>query len=229
MIIAIDGPAGSGKSTTARAVARRLGFRHLDSGAFYRALTWAALQQGIPADRWDDFSARDLDAFGIRAEPADEGFRMLVGDKDVNDAIRTPEVNALVSRMAGIPAVREWLLERLRRTARAVDLVADGRDIGTVVFPDADLKIFLTADPTVRARRRLAEHSITDPDDETLAAEVARLRERDRMDTEREVAPLRQAPDAIAIDTTSLTFEEQVERIVALARSRMRGGTTAGG
>jgi cytidylate kinase len=219
MIIAIDGPAGSGKSTTAREVARRLGFRHLDSGAFYRALTYAALRRGVPVETWDDLSPEELDAFEIRAEPADSGFRMLVDGTDVTDEIRSPEVNAHVSRMARVPAVRDWLLGRLREAARGVDLVADGRDIGTVVFPDAELKIYLFADPVVRARRRLAQYGVPDPDPVTLAAEVERLKERDRMDSEREVAPLRMAEDAVPVDTTSLTFDEQVERIVRLARS----------
>ncbi len=220
MIIAIDGPAGSGKSTTARAVARRLGFRHLDSGAFYRALTYAALRAGVPPERWDDLSPAELDRFAVRAEPAGEGFRLLHDALDVTSEIRSPEVNARVSHMARVPAVRDWLLRRLRQAARGVDLVADGRDMGTVVFPDADLKIFLTADPAIRARRRLAEHGIVEPDDGTLAAEVERLRERDRMDTERSVAPLRMAEDAVPVDTTALTFDEQVERIVRLAESR---------
>ncbi|HEX7119660.1 MAG TPA: (d)CMP kinase [Longimicrobiales bacterium] len=220
MIIAIDGPAGSGKSTTARAVARRLGFRHLDSGAFYRALTYAALRAGAPVERWDDLSRAELDAFDVHAEPADETFRLRVGGEDVTREIRSPEVNAHVSRMARVPAVREWLLGRLREAARGVDLVADGRDIGTVVFPEAELKIFLSADVAIRARRRLAENGVVDPDDETLAAEIARLHARDRMDTEREVAPLRMADDAVPVDTTSLTFDEQVERIVRLAEER---------
>lgn len=223
MIIAIDGPAGSGKSTTAQEVARRLGFRHLDSGAFYRALTYAALRVGIPVDSWDTLSREELDALGVRAEPADSGFRLLVDGRDVTPEIRSPEVNAHVSRMARVPAVRDWLLGRLRDAARGVDLVADGRDIGTVVFPDAELKVFLFADPVVRARRRLAQNGIEEPDPATLAAEVERLRERDRMDSEREVAPLRMAEDAIPVDTTSLTFDEQVERIVRLARSRSGG------
>ena len=208
MIIAIDGPAGSGKSTTAQEVARRLGFRHLDSGAFYRALTYAALRAGIPVDSWDTLSREELDALGVRAEPADSGFRLLVDGRDVTPEIRSPEVNAHVSRMARVPAVRDWLLGRLRDAARGVDLVADGRDI---------------ADPVVRARRRLAQNGIEEPDPATLAAEVERLRERDRMDSEREVAPLRMAEDAIPVDTTSLTFDEQVERIVRLARSRSGG------
>ncbi|HEX7051995.1 MAG TPA: (d)CMP kinase [Longimicrobiales bacterium] len=223
MIIAIDGPAGSGKSSTARAVARRLGFRHLDSGAFYRALTYAALRRGIPSERWPELDAAALDALGVTARRGDGGDRFFLDGTDITGEIRSAEVNAHVSQMARIPAVRHWLLDRLRDAGRHDDLVADGRDMGTVVFPDAELKVFLIADPEVRARRRLAEHGITDPDPDQLAAEVERLRTRDRMDAERETAPLRQAPDAVVVDTSNLTFDAQVERIVRLAESRMHG------
>lgn len=222
MIIAIDGPAGSGKSSTARAVARALGIRHLDSGAFYRALTWAALAEGIPPERWQELSADALDALGVAAEPGDGGFRMLVRGNDVSEAIRSPEVNAHVSTMARVPAVREWLLEQLRAAAKEGDLVADGRDIGTVVFPDAELKVFLVADPEVRARRRLVQQGIADPSADEIAAEKARLVERDRIDSEREVAPLRKAEDAVELDTTALDFDEQVRRILALAENARR-------
>src|SRR5690606_9809465 len=152
---AIDGPAGSGKSSTARAIAQRLGFRHLDSGAFYRALTLAALRAGIPVERWEQLEADDLDRLDVRGVAGAGGFRMLIRGVDAGDAIRAPEVNAHVSTMARVPAVRAWLLGRLRAAAVGVDLVSDGRDVGTVVFPGADLKIFLVADPRERARRRL--------------------------------------------------------------------------
>jgi CMP/dCMP kinase len=220
MIIAIDGPAGSGKSSTARAVARELGFRHLDSGAFYRALTWSALRTGRHPDEWPRLSQADLDELDVSAEPAAEGFRMRVAGEDVSEAIRSADVNAHVSAMARVPAVRDWLLERLRETGRASHLVADGRDIGTVVFPDAGLKIFLVADPAERARRRLLQMGL--PQDEaSVEAEVKRIEERDRTDSTRDVAPLRAAADAVTLDTTGLGFGEQVARIVELARSRM--------
>ena len=220
MIIAIDGPAGSGKSTTAREVAQRLGFEHLDSGAFYRTLTYAALQAGIPQEKWVTLQSADLDAFRIEARPGNGGFRFMMGGRDVGDAIRSAEVNVNVSHMAKVPAVRAWLLERQRAAADGVDLVSEGRDIGTVVFPHAELKIFLVADPRVRAERRLKEQGIEAPTAAEIDAEVARLEERDRIDSERAVAPLRRAHDAVDIDTTQLTFEEQVSRIVELARSR---------
>ena len=220
MIIAIDGPAGSGKSTTARAVAQRLGFRHLDSGAFYRALTHAALQAGWPSDGWSELTSAQLDSLAVRGQPAGEGFRLFAHDRDITDALRSKQVNAHVSLMARVPAVREWLLERLRDAGRGTDLVADGRDIGTVVFPKADLKVFLTAERGTRARRRLAEQGNPEPAVEEVHDETGRLAERDRIDSERDVAPLRAAADAVPLDTTDLTFEEQVETIVRLARAR---------
>lgn len=219
MIIAIDGPAGSGKSSTARAVARELGFRHLDSGAFYRALTYAAMQRGIPPAEWPGLDGARLESFMVSAEPAETGFRMLLAGSDISGPIRRAEVNALVSAMARVPAVRDWLLRTLRETARHTDLVADGRDIGTVVFPDADLKIFLVADPAVRAKRRLIQMDLP-TDEESVREEVERIEERDRADSSREVAPLRQAPDAVRLDTTDLTFDAQVAKIVELARAR---------
>ena len=220
MIIAIDGPAGSGKSSTAKAVAQELGFRHLDSGAFYRALTHAALKRGLPVDLWGALLPADLDEFGVHAEPSESGFSFYIKDDDVSDAIRTEEVNAHVSRMAAVPAVRDWLMEQLRDAGKS-SLVADGRDIGTVVFPDADLKIFLIAQSEARAYRRLAEMGKPNPSYTEVQNEVDRLGNRDRMDSQRGAAPLRQAPDAVVIDTTNLTFEEQVGRIVKLAREKL--------
>jgi CMP/dCMP kinase len=220
VIIAIDGPAGSGKSTTAREVARRLRFHHLDSGAFYRALTFAALDQGIPPDRWKHLSADDLEAMRISARPSARGFELLHGSRPLLAELRSAEVNANVSEMASLPAVRDWLLGRLRHAADQTDLVADGRDIGTVVFPDAELKVFLVADPEERARRRLREQGSAEPTVEEVRAEAARLGKRDRADSERETAPLRQAEDAVLIDTSRLDFEEQVRLVVDLATRR---------
>jgi cytidylate kinase len=225
MIIAIDGPAGSGKSTSAREVARRLGFRHLDSGAFYRALTWAALSAGIPPSAWPYLDGEALDALDVRGEPSPDGYRLFAGERMLDAELRSAEVNAHVSQMARAPAVRHWLLDRLRAAADGVDLVSDGRDIGTVVFPAAELKIFLVADPWTRAERRLREQGIDRPDAAAIAAEVQRLGARDRIDSERNVAPLRRAEDAIQIDTSALSFEEQVSEIVRLARAR--GATAA--
>jgi CMP/dCMP kinase len=138
----------------------------------------------------------------------------------VSEQIRAPAVNASVSVMAAVPAVRDWLLGTLRDTARSTDLVADGRDIGTVVFPAAELKVFLVADPRERARRRLLQMQL-DTDEAAIDDEVARIEARDRSDSSRDVAPLRQAPDARTLDTTGLTFDAQVDRIVAWARSEL--------
>lgn len=220
MIVAIDGPAGSGKSSTAREVARRLGFLHVDSGAWYRALTHALLSGGVPEDRWDGLTPDDLGQLEVGAEREGDRIQMRVGGEPVRDELRTPDVNAGVSHVARVPAVREWLLTRLRELAGGGNVVADGRDIGTIVLPDAPLKVFLIADPEVRARRRLRDHGVDDPDAAALREEVDRLMERDRLDSQREVAPLKRAEDAVTVDTTALTFEEQVEAIVSLARTR---------
>lgn len=220
MIVAIDGPAGSGKTTTASEVARRLDFLHVDSGAFYRALTHALLETGVPPDHWTDLGENDLDALRVEGERSRDGLGLRVDGSPVGPQLRTPEVNAHVSRVASIPAVRDWLLGRLRSLAASEDVVVDGRDIGTVVFPDADLKVFLVADPETRARRRLREQGVDDPDREALLDEIDRLTARDRADTERAVAPLRPAGDAVRVDTTALTFDEQVAAILELARAR---------
>jgi cytidylate kinase len=214
MIVAIDGPAGSGKSTTARAVAERLGFRHLESGAFYRALTVAALRAGIEPERWDELTSEALDGLRVHSRPDHISFRMFAGEEDITDELRSPEVNAHVSPIARVPAVRGWLLDQLRAAGRETDLVADGRDMQTVVFPDADLKVFLVATPETRARRRLAQQGTTEPSRAEIDAEAQRLLARDRMDSEREVGPLRRAPDAVILDTTDLDFDEQVDAIV---------------
>lgn len=222
MIIAIDGPAGSGKSSTAKAVAERLGFRHLDSGAFYRVITYAALAAGIPVASWPDLDEAALNELDIRVEPGEQGFEFYIGSRNVTADIRSAEVNAHVSPMAAVPAVRDWLMGRLRATAMSSDLVADGRDIGTVVFPDAAVKIFLIAQSETRAKRRLAETGNPAPSYIDIQNEVDRLGLRDRMDSQRATAPLKQAADAVVIDTTALPFEDQVEKIVKLAQSRPR-------
>jgi cytidylate kinase len=216
-VLAIDGPAGSGKSSTARAVAERLGFAHLNSGALYRAFTLAALDAGQPLDgqRIVGLAAQRP----IRLVLGSEGFFPEIAGADVSEAVRRPDVTAQVSTVSALPAVREVANQLLREAAalHPRGVVVDGRDIGTVVFPDARLKVFLTASPEERARRRLTQEGrAVTPD--TLAAEAARLGARDAADASRAVAPLRQAADAVPLDTSSLTFDEQVEAIVALAR-----------
>lgn len=223
IVVAIDGPAGSGKSSTAKAAAAALGYRHLDSGAFYRAITLAALRAGIAPERWHSLAPAELDALGVEGVPAERGYRMTVRGEDVGEAIRSPEVNAHVSRMAAVPAVREWLMGALRGAGARGGLVADGRDIGTVVFPDAELKVYLVCAPEERARRRLREQGAADLSADAVRAEAERLEGRDRIDSTRAVAPLSQASDAVLLDTTALDFGEQVEAIVRLARERVGG------
>lgn len=223
IIIAIDGPAGSGKSSTARAVAAAMRYRHLDSGAFYRAITLAALRADLPPESWESLSTRDLEKLGVQSAPAAGGYRLSIDGQDVSEAIRAPEVNAAVSRMAAVGAVREWLLGALRGAGERGGLVADGRDIGSVVFPEADLKVFLVAAPEERARRRLLEQGRVDPDFGEIREEAARLTERDLLDSTRAVAPLLRAADAVLLDTTGLGFEAQVRAIVRLAEHAARG------
>ena len=223
IIVAIDGPAGSGKSSTAKAVAARLHYRHLDSGAFYRAVTRAALDAGIPPESWESLTPSDVDALGVGASPEGGAYRMTIAGRDASDAIRAPEVNALVSRMAAVPVVRDWLMGALRSAGERGGLVADGRDIGTVVFPEAELKVFLVCAPEERARRRLIEQGLEAPATAEVERETVRLTGRDTADSNRAVAPLAQASDAVLLDTTRLGFDEQVEAILRLAEDAIRG------
>jgi CMP/dCMP kinase len=209
MVIAIDGPAGAGKSTVARAVAGELGFTYLDSGAMYRCVALAASEQGVDLD--------DGDAVGALAEGLEIGFdgpRVLLGERDVSGEIRAPEVSAAASRVSVHPRVRAALVARQRQLIAAGNYVAEGRDIGTVVSPEAPLKIFLTASDEERARRRAAETG------ETVEAVLGAQRTRDARDTEREHGALRPAEDAVELDTTGLGLDEVVARVVALARER---------
>jgi cytidylate kinase len=224
-VIAIDGPAASGKSSTARAVAEQLGFAHLDSGALYRGVTLVALRHAPPGLPLDSVRLlREAEARGLQLQFDGRGYAVYLGGESADQAIRSPEVTARVSAVAAVPEIREWVTERLRRLARAgQSLVVDGRDIGTVVFPEADLKIFLTASPRTRAGRRITQRGqVVEPT--LLERETASLAARDQADSSREAAPLRQAPDAIPLDGTDLSFEEQVARICALARDRLAHG-----
>jgi CMP/dCMP kinase len=228
LIIAIDGPAGSGKSTTARAVAARLGFLHLDSGALYRALTAAALDAGMAPAAWSQLDRAALDALGVEAGPARGGrIRVTIAGREPGALLRSADVTHHVSVMAQVPQARDWVNDRLRRLGGQTDVVAEGRDIGTVVFPGADLKVFLTASVDERARRRMLEGDAHRATPAAVQAEAARLARRDQLDSLRDVAPLRQAPDAVVIDTTGLDFDAQVERVVQLARSRGAAGSAA--
>jgi cytidylate kinase len=213
-VITLDGPAGSGKSTTAREVARRLGFLHLDSGALYRALTFALLSASVPKEDWAEMSKQDFDRFRIWLRPAGARFEVLLGERVLEEELRTPEVTALVSPLSALPSVREWLLEAQRQAGRLGGLVADGRDMGTVVFPDAEVKIYLTANLKERAFRRFLERKGREPSETEWREEAEKIRERDERDSSRVVAPLKKAPEAIEVDTSFLTFEAQVEAII---------------
>ncbi|MFV1980543.1 MAG: (d)CMP kinase [Rhodothermia bacterium] len=218
MIIAIDGPAGSGKSSTARAVSRELGFFYLDTGAMYRAVGLAYKRSGPNAT--PDSIPSLVKNTSISLTPSDDGCRVSLNGEDVTELLRTPEVSEAASLVARVPAVREAMVPKQRELAtvaveRFGGAVLEGRDIGTVVFPNAELKIFLEADLEERTRRRVLEFT-----DEVVTTHEIReqMRRRDTADQTRDIAPLMVAADAIRIDTTNLTFEQQVGRIVGLAR-----------
>lgn len=215
-IVTLDGPAGSGKSTTAREVAGRLGFRHLDSGGLYRAITLALLRSGIPEAEWSSLSEADMRGLDVNVAPTGTTFGIMVGGEVVTDALRTPEVTSRVARLASLPAARACLLTLQRAAGVHGSLVADGRDMGSVVFPEADVKVYLVADLGERARRRLLEVGVDDPSDEDVEEQSGALAARDREDSEREISPLRKPEDAHLIDTTRLDFEQQVDAIVNL-------------
>jgi cytidylate kinase len=209
MVIAIDGPAGAGKSSVARGVAEALGFTYLDSGAMYRCVALAARERGADLD--------DPDAMGELAAALEIGFdedTVLLDGRDVSAAIREPETSAAASRISIHGRVREAMVARQRRLIEAGRYVAEGRDIGTVVSPDSPLKVFLTASDEERARRRAAQTG------EDEGAVLAAQRERDERDSSREHSALRPAEDAIEIDTTGLALSEVIDRVVALARER---------
>jgi cytidylate kinase len=213
-VIAIDGPAASGKSSTAQWVAEALGYLHVDSGSLYRALTAALLRHGAPPERW---SAPVMMAQSARVtlRPERTSFSALIDGVPAEEELRGGLVTEHVSQVARVPEVRRWVNAQVRRAAELHAVVVDGRDMGTAVFPDAPLKIFLVADPWERARRRLTQRLGRRPSDEEIAAETDVIVQRDSKDATQTV----QAKDAVLLDTTYLTQAEQVERIVALARA----------
>jgi cytidylate kinase len=221
LVVAIDGPAASGKSSTAQWVAERLGFRHVDSGALYRAATAVALARA--GEHFDEPTVLSFVA-EISLRPVKNSFTPTWKGEEMEELIRAPEVTRLVSHVAQMRGVREWVDANVRKAAEGRDVVVDGRDIGTVVFPDADLKVFLIADPWERARRRLTQRHGRAPTDAEIAEETERLVQRDAKDATQTV----QAKDAILIDTTYLTQAEQVERIASLAEI-FRGGVAGSG
>ena len=216
LVIAIDGPAASGKSTTARLAADALGYLHIDTGAMYRAVTLAVVREGVRPS--------DVDAIGalvarIRVEERQSaaGRRVFLNDGDVTDLLRTPEITRTVSAVSALPVVRAAMVREQRRMGAGGGVVLEGRDIGTVVFPDADLKFFLIAGIEARVHRRLRdlEEIGEHPDPDRLRAEIE---ERDRLDSTRSASPLRQAEGAIVLDTSALTIPEQVDVVVRAAR-----------
>ena len=215
MIIAIDGPAGAGKSTVSRLLAERLGCVRIDTGALYRAVALAATQAGFAAQ-----DAPALEAFVMNLDLRVTQDAVFVRGEDVSGAIRTPEASKAASDFAALPSVRAGLMALQRRLGRAAPSVLDGRDIGTVVFPDADAKIYLTASPQERAKRRLAElHARGLGGD--LSEVLSEIEARDAQDMNRAVAPLRQAPDAALVDATSLTLEGAVDACFAAVQRQL--------
>jgi cytidylate kinase len=217
LVIAIDGPAASGKSTTARLIAERLGYLFVDTGAMYRAMTFKVLEQQLPLDDVEAI-ARLAERTEIQLRHQNNQLRVFLDGRDVTSEIRSPRVTRAVSAVSSIKQVREMMVREQRRMGEKGRIVLEGRDIGTEVFPDANLKVYMTAEVFERARRRqkdLQQQGIGVPVDE-LAREIA---DRDRKDSEREVSPLRQAPDAIVLDTSNMTIDEQVETIVRKVRS----------
>ena len=219
LIIAIDGPVGSGKSTVARRVAELLGYTYLDSGAMYRALALKAIRRHVAfsaPDRLEELARETR----IDLERSDGGLRILLDGEDVTAEIRTPEMSQNASKVAPVPGVRRILVAEQQRAGAAGGVVMEGRDIGTVVFPNAELKIYLDASPEVRAERRWREHRQRGEAVE-MEQMIYEVRERDLRDTERAVSPLVRAPDAVYIDGTAMDVEETARLIVMLAKERV--------
>jgi CMP/dCMP kinase len=221
LIIAIDGPVGSGKSTLARRAAELMGYVYIDTGAMYRALALKAVRGGLSFDRDQDLETL---ARGTRIDlkALDGTQQVFLDGEDVTTAIRTPEVSQAASKIAVVSGVRHVLVAEQRRAGQEGGVVMEGRDIGSVVFPDADLKIFLTASPEVRAERRYREHQ-QKGDSIDLARTLVEIHERDQRDRERTTSPLVRAPDAVVVDSTAMEAEEVARLVVMLANGRLAG------
>jgi cytidylate kinase len=220
LVIAIDGPAASGKSTTARLVAEHLGYLHIDTGAMYRAVTLKVLRSGLSPSDESRIPALLTD-ISVSFKRSGDTCHVLLDGEDVSDEIRTSRVTRAVSAVSSLAVVREAMVREQRKLGARGGVVLEGRDIGTVVFPDADLKVFLVAGLDARAGRRRKElrDRGLDADEKTLRSEIE---ERDRLDSTRAASPLRRAVDAIVVDTSNLSIEEQVSRVLEYARDRMK-------
>ena len=217
--IAIDGPAGAGKSTVAKGLAKKLGFIYVDTGALYRAIGVFAIRKGVNTKDADGVSAL-LGDIKVELKFVDGAQRVFLNDEDVSEAIRTPDASMAASNVSAIPAVRAFLLELQRDIAKKNNCLMDGRDIGTVVLPDAQIKIFMTADVEERAMRRykeLQEKGINDSYEQVLKE----MKERDFQDSNRPIAPLKPAEDSMIFDSTGLTLQESVDRLTALIGERL--------
>lgn len=223
MIVAIDGPSGAGKSSVSKEVALKLGFSCLDTGAMYRSIAWQALQDGVAFDDAEALGAlacsKHIEFEHEEGNPSPVGVR--IGGVDVTSAIRTAEIDRAVSPVSAVPAVREALVEQQQRIGRSGNYVVEGRDIGTVVFPEAELKVFLTASDEARAKRRVLQNEqrgVGSTDFDEVLADIIR---RDEIDSTRAASPLVAASDAVRIDSSDMTMDEVIESICALARKRM--------
>lgn len=217
--VVLDGPAGSGKSTTAIEIARRLNYIYLDTGAMYRALTLKFLREGKEKIENASDTQELLNNTTIDIKPSAEGLIIYLDGEDVTDKIRSNEVDGFVSEVSAVDKVREYLQVQQRRFASDHDIVAEGRDLGTYVFPDADVKIFLVADLEVRAKRRQLQKNA---DDKELKKFEKNLAKRDKIDSSRSHSPLKKADDAVEVDTTNLTFDEQVDKILEICHQKIK-------
>lgn len=219
--VAIDGPSGAGKSTVARAAAARLGYVYVDTGAMYRAIGLAVCRRGISGEDAAGIAAA-LPEIEIRLAYQDGAQRVLLNDEDVSDAIRTPEIAHYASKVSAVPEVRQFLLDVQRDMAKKGNILMDGRDIGTVILPDAPVKIFLTASAEARAQRRFLE--LREKGQPVTLDEVLRdIRQRDHQDMTRAVAPLKQAEDAVLLDTSDITLEQSIEAVLRIIREKTEG------